>query len=107
MNFPFFSDICVCEQPSYKRVEQITIQISRFEVLMSALIEIKAFWVRTLWKLMNSYRGFSSSLLLPSSGSVQSKLLYLNYVDPDVGASKHFFNVVNGPAADATDAPQA
>lgn len=60
---------------------------------MSVLMDFKAIWVTNLGRLVNCYRRFfCSSLLFPSSESVQSKLLSLNSVDPEVEASKRFLN---------------
>jgi len=55
---------------------------------------------------IGSYRSVSSSLLLPSSESVQSKLLSLNFVDPEVEASKRFQSVTKYSPISQNQNPQ-
>jgi hypothetical protein len=86
----FFADICICENGSNKLAEKITTKTSKFWAPKSVLMDFKAIWVRTLGRLVNIIRSFSSNLLLPSSESFQSKLLSLNCGEPEVEASDAF-----------------
>jgi hypothetical protein len=106
LQISFLFGYMLCEQASHKRVEQITIQTSRFEVLSSVLIEINVLRFRILCRLVNSYWDFSSNLLLPSSGPVQPKSLFLNYADPEAGASKHFPSVIKYSPVNTSSCPR-
>jgi len=69
-------------------------------------MDFKAIRVTTLGRLVNSYRSFSSRLLLPSSDFVQSKLLSLNCVEPEAEASKRFPSVIKYSPMSQIHTPQ-
>jgi len=70
------------------------------------LMDFKVIWFTIMDRLVNSYRNFSSSLLFPSSETVQSTFLFLNCVDREVEASKRFPSVIKYSPISQNQNPQ-